>query len=393
MLWLVAYRTGNYDDMIRWGERTYAIRKAIYADDDLAIATGANALGITYWQLDELDKASEFYAESARILNAQPERNDMQYAGLLHNLGLIYNNGGRYEQAIESYRESVAIHKAAGAEANPTLPLTLYSLAHSLAEYGDDVAAHDTYIEAVTRQAAVAGPETHMVAYALTGQGMFLESIDAPELAGPILEEADRIYAAVFDAPHVDQAATWIGLGYVAMRNGDYDRARELMDRALAIREANIGPGSPPVIRTRNAIGRLEFERGNLAAAEGILETALALYEAGDDATHPFTAEASTWLGRVRLAQGNPAAAVALLEQAVELGQEQQSLQHVDNVRRRLWLAEARVAGGDSAANADLARARDELARIESTWADALAGSPVPPLETLLNGSGAGTDG
>lgn len=393
MLWLVAYRTGNYDDMVRWGERTYAIRKAIYADDDLAIATGANALGITYWQLDQLDKASEFYAESARILNAQPERNDMQYASLLHNLGLIYNNSGRYEQAIESYRESVAIHKAAGADADTVLPLTLYALANSLSEYGDDAAAHDRYIEAVTRQAAVAGRETHMVAYALTGQGMFLESIGAPELAGPILEEADRIYGVVFDEPHVDQAATWIGLGYVAMRDGNYDRARELMDRALSIREANIGPGSPPVIRTRNAIGRLEFERGNLAAAEGMLAGALALYKAGDDATHPFVAEASTWLGRVRLTQGNPAEAVALLEQAVKLGQAQQSPQHVDNVRRRLWLAEARVANGDTAAEADLRRARDELARIESAWADTLADNPVPPLETLSNGNGTATDG
>jgi tetratricopeptide (TPR) repeat protein len=147
------------------------------------------------------------------------------------------------------------------------------------------------------------------------------------------------------------------------------------------------------VIRTRNAIGRLEFERGNLAAAESMLEEALTLYQTGDDATHPFAAEASTWLGRVRLAQGNAADAAALLEQAVELGQAQQSPQHVDNVRRRLWLAEARVAGDDAAAESDLRRARDELARIESAWADALADNPVPPLETLLNGNGAGTDG
>jgi len=387
MMWVVAYRTANYEDMVSWGEKTYAIRKSIYEPDDMAVAAGANALGITYWQRDDLDKASEYYAESRRIQNAQPERNDMQYATLLHNLGLIYNDSGRYEDAIESYRESIAIRKAAGAEKDPVLPMTLYSLAHSLSEYGDEVAAHEVYLETVERQAAVAGPETHMVAYALTGQGIFLESINAPKKAGPILEEADRIYSKLFDEPHFDQAATWVGLGYVAMHNGDYDTARALMDRALELRQANNGADNPGTVRTRNAIGRLEYERGNLDGAAEVLESALALYDAGNDSTHPFVAEASTWLGRVRLAQGAPDAAVALLEEAVRLGEAEHLPSHVDNVRRRLWLAEARVANGDETARSDANAARRELAGIEANWAAALADNPVPSPGALLDGA------
>ncbi|MEM9688304.1 MAG: serine/threonine-protein kinase [Pseudomonadota bacterium] len=386
VLWIVAYRTANYDDMVTWGEKTYAIRTSIYEPNDMAIAAGATALGITYWQRDDLDKASRFYAESRRIQNAQPERNDMQYAGLLHNLGLIYNDSGRYEQAIESYSEAVAIRKAAGAEKDPVLPLTLYSLAHSLSEYGDDVAAHTVYLETVQRQAAVAGPETHMVAYALTGQGMFLESINAPDIARPILEEADRIYSQLFDEPHFDQASTWIGLGYVSMRNGDYDAARALMNRALALREAKNGAENPGTVRTRNAIGRLEYERGNFDVAAEMLESALALYDAGDDSTHPFAAEASTWLGRVRLAEGAPDAAVVLLEKAVQLGEARNLPSHVENVRRRLWLAEARLASGDDSAQSDANDARRELERIEADWAAALTAHPVPSLDTLLSG-------
>ena len=387
VLWIIAYRAGNYEDMVHWGERTYAIRKAIYDDDHIAIAAGSNALGITYWRQDELDKASEYYAESARIQNAQPERNDMRYASLLHNLGLIYNDSGRYEQAIESYREAIAIHESAGIENDTVLPLTLYSLAHSLDAYGDQAAAHETYIEAVHRQAAVAGPETHMLAYALTGQGMFLESINAPELAKPILEEADRIFETIFDEPHNDQAATWVGLAYVAMRDGDYDRGRDYMNRALEMREKNDGVENTSTIRTRNAIGRLEYERGDLAAAETMLESAIDLYTASDDSTHPFVAEASTWLGRVRLAQGNTAEAVELLERAVALGEAEQAESHVDNVRRRLWLAEARLANGDAGAEADIDAANERLSVIESEWADILASSPVPPLDVLLNGT------
>jgi len=213
------------------------------------------------------------------------------------------------------------------------------------------------------------------------------ESINAPKKAGPILEEADRIYSKLFDEPHFDQAATWVGLGYVAMHNGDYDTARALMDRALELRQANNGADNPGTVRTRNAIGRLEYERGNLDGAAEVLESALALYDAGNDSTHPFVAEASTWLGRVRLAQGAPDAAVALLEEAVKLGEAEHLPSHVDNVRRRLWLAEARVANGDETARSDANAARRELAGIEANWAAALAENPVPSPGALLDGA------
>ena len=389
MLWLAAYRRGDYEAMNHWGETTYAIRKAIYAPDDMAIAAGSNALGITYWRQDELDKAGSYYEESARVLNAQAERNDMQYASLLHNLGLIYNDSGRYEKAIETYRESIAIHKAAGSEDGPMLPLTMYALAHSLEEYGDDIAAHRAYIETVTRQAAVAGPETHMVAYALTGHGMFLESIGATDLAGPILDEANRIFGVVFDEPHNDQAATWVGMGYVAMREGAWDEAREHMERALAMREEHDGVENPSTVRTRNALGRLAFERGDYAAAADTLQQAIDLYAAGDHAEHPFAADAYAWLGRTRLAQGQPAEAVTLLQRAVALGEADQSPAHVDNVRRRLWLAEARVAGGETDAEKALQEARGELTGIQKLWQKALSDYPVPPVEELLNGEAA----
>lgn len=386
MLWLAAYRRGDYDAMNSWGEKTYAIRKAIYAPDDMAIAAGSNALGITYWRQDELGKASEFYEESARVLNAQTERNDMQYASLLHNLGLVYNDSGRYEKAIETYRESIAIHKSAGSEDGPMLPLTMYALAHSLDEFGDDIAAHQTYMETVVRQAAVAGPETHMVAYALTGHGMFLESIGAPELAGPILDEANRIFGVVFDEPHNDQAATWVGMGYVAMREGAWDKARELMERALAMREENDGVENPSTVRTRNALGRLAFERGDYSAAADTLQQAISLFEAGDHAEHPFAVDAYAWLGRTRLAQGQAAQAVSLLQKAVDLGEIEQAPSHVANVRRRLWLAEARVAAGEAEAEDQLQEARGELAGIQKLWQKALSDYPVPTVEELLNG-------
>jgi tetratricopeptide (TPR) repeat protein len=261
----------------------------------------------------------------------------------------------------------------------------MYSLAHALNQNGDTAAAHSMFLETVPRQVAVAGPETHMVAYALSGQGLFLESVNAPELARPILEESERIFRTVFDEPHADQVATWIGLAYLAINDGDYVAARDLLQRALTIRTAANGPDSPSTLRAQTALARLEFERGDYDTAESILSEILATYAKGADAEHPFAVEAMTWLGRTRLRQGNAAAAVSVLEQALKLGLHRSSAGHVENVQRRLWLAEARVALGQSDARDELQRARNELATIEAEWKTMLAELPVPTIEELLD--------
>lgn len=182
----------------------------------------------------------------------------------------------------------------AATERDPVLPLTLYALSHTQTRLGNYPAAYRTFIESIRRQVAIAGPEQHIVAYALTGFGMMLEEIGELDSAATIFEEADRILGVVFEEPHMDQATTWIGLARLTIHSGAFDRGYELLDRARALRTEKEGPNDYGTLRTHNAIGRLEFARGDYAAAEKALRHVLERFTALDDAEHPFAVEART---------------------------------------------------------------------------------------------------
>lgn len=385
LLSIQAYRDGDIETMGSWARETYAIRKAIYADDDMALATGATALGLYYWQSGELEKARDYYAESADIQDAQPERNKLQYASLLHNLALLHNDTGDYATAVATYERSVAIRREAGSEKDHILPLTLYALAHSQSRLGDLPAAHRSFIEAVRRQADVAGPEQHMVAYALNGYGILLEEMGAHQHAARLLAEANRIMDVVFEEAHMDQTATWIGLARLAAHDGDYDQARALVDQAIALRTEAEGEDDYGTLRAHNALGRLEYARGNYAAAAASLQYAIERYEYVGASEHPFALEAKTWFGRTLLAQGDAVAGITILREARELGESILPVTHVENVQRRLWLGEALAASDERAEGEPMMKAaRDELRAIKQTWQAALSTDPVPSLTELL---------
>lgn len=387
LLSIQAYRDGDIDAMGKWAKKTYAIRKAVYADDNMAIATGATALGLFHWQSGELEQAREYYAESARVQKAQPERNELQYANLLHNLALLYNDTGDYADAVATYQESAEIRREAGTEQDHILPLTLYALAHSQSRLGDLPASYRTFIETVRKQAAVAGREQHLVAYALTGYGMLLEEIDAYGEAEVLLTEADRIFDAVFEDAHMDQAATWIGLARLAAHAGDYDGGRLLIDRAVALRTKLEGEDDYGTLRAHTALGRLEYARGDYAAATGSLRHALDGLAGAGAGEHPFALEAKSWLGRTLVAAGDTAAGIVLLRDARALGESLLPTDHVENVRRRLWLGEALVSAGNASEGGPMIEvARSELDAIRQSWQAALVADPVPSLDTLLDG-------
>ena len=384
LLSVQAYRGGDLDAMGEWAEKTYAIRKAVYDENDMAIATGANSLALYHWQTGGLAEARDFYAESARIQEQQPERNDLQYASLLHNLALLHNDTGEYETAADTYEESVRIRRAAAAD-DPILPLTLYALAHTRTRLGQHDAAHPTFLETIPRQAAVAGRDKHLVAYALNGFGMMLEEVGDLTNSAVVLGEANRIFDAEFDEPHQDQTSTWIGLARLASHRKDFAEGRRLVDRAIALRTETEGANDLGTLRAHNALGRLLFDSGNPGEAASLLEPLLERYASADSAEHPFAVEARTWLGRAMRGNGQLDDGIAQLREALRLGEAVYKADHVENVQRRLWLAEMLIESGEQEEGASMLQAAQaELASIKLRWDTALQNYPVPSLELLF---------
>lgn len=385
MLAVLAYRMGDIETMGEWAHKTYTLRNQIFEPNHKARSTGANMLGLYYWQADDTVTARKYYEESAAISAAQPERNLMTEANLLHNIGLLYNDGGEYEEAVNRYTESLRLRRQASGPDDPILPMTLYSLAHSQSKLGNKPQAHKTFLEQLPLQAAVAGREKHSVAFALTGHGMLLEEMGALEEANRLLSEADRIFGLLPDKSHPDRSATWIGLARLAAASGDYARAETLVGRAVDLRREKRGDIDQSTLRSRIALGRVVFQSGDLSRAAQLVTAVREALGAQDMSEHPYMAEALAVQGQIAQASSAFEEAANWFGKASAILEKSLPPSHHHLAQYQLWHADAlRQAGNIDQAKALDVQWRPVLNSARKSWEEIVEAFPVPALDEFL---------
>jgi tetratricopeptide (TPR) repeat protein len=153
-------------------------------------------------------------------------------------------------------------------------------------------------------------------------------------------KERDQLRAASLGAK--------IGLYFSQMAR--YAEARQLSERALAIKEKVLGPEHPDTARSLNNLADVLQARGDLAAARPLHERALAIKEKVLGPEHPDTATSLNNLAHVLQAQGDLAAARPLHERALAISEKALGPEHRDTARSLHNLASLLQNRGDLAA-------------------------------------------
>lgn len=150
--------------------------------------------------------------------------------------------------------------------------------------------------------------------------GLF-EASDVREAGGPaasareILARGVRQAESELAAEPELQAEVLRTLGEMHRRQGLYDEAAPLLEKALARQRALFGPRHQEVVATLEEIGNLFHDRGDLSAAEARFQEALAMRrELGDPHLHESVMD----LGLLRRDQGRLEEAEALYREALD---------------------------------------------------------------------------
>ena len=106
------------------------------------------------------------------------------------------------------------------------------------------------------------------------------------------------------DQPEV-RAAVKASIGQVYQNMGDYERAQPLLEDALDLRRAALGPQHPEVAHSLNDLGVILHYRGEFEAAEARYREALQMRRQGLDAPHEGIASTLNNLGAVLHHQGS----------------------------------------------------------------------------------------
>lgn len=143
---------------------------------------------------------------------------------------------------------------------------------------------------AAAKHATTLGIEQEATSLVLGRAGAYLWGRAEFDQAKALLEQALAIDEARLGPDHPNVAARLSNLGLVLHDVGNLEAARSAHKRALAVREARLGPDHPDVATSLSNLGTVLHDLGDLEDARGKHEQALAIRQARFGPNHPDVA-------------------------------------------------------------------------------------------------------
>ncbi|MDB9503380.1 CHAT domain-containing protein [Spirulina major CS-329] len=180
----------------------------------------------------------------------------------------------------------------------------------------------------ITTQAATAGDVALARANQLNQQGIQLYRAGRYAEAEPLYQRALAIREQELGANHPSTALSLNNLAGLYWEMGRYAEAEPLLQRSLSIIEQELGANHPSTATSLNNLTQLYSEMGRYAEAEPLFQRALAIHEQELGANHPSTATSLNNLALLYDSMGRYAAVEPLYQRALAIREQELGANH-----------------------------------------------------------------
>jgi CHAT domain-containing protein/tetratricopeptide (TPR) repeat protein len=242
------------------------------------------------------------------------------YAGVLDNLGNVLKEQGKYGEAEDFYKRSLAIWERLRGASHPDLVLSLNGLAICYRNQSRYAEAEGVYRRAlrISEASRTSRPEFaetfNGLASLYKAQAKYVEAEANYQRAIAALEHHRG-------ADHPDVATFCNNLAALYLDEGRFADAKALLNRALAINEKAFGGNHPEVARVLHNLAITYKNEGNDPKAEELYNRALAIESQALGKDHPRVASTLTALANVYQNHGRYAEAEANYRRALAISQ------------------------------------------------------------------------
>jgi tetratricopeptide (TPR) repeat protein len=150
------------------------------------------------------------------------------------------------------------------------------------------------------------------------------------ESAKPLFERALAIREKILGKEHPDVANSLNNLAGLYRSQDDYEQAKPLYERALAIKEKVFGKEHPDVANSLNNLAALYYYQGDYERAKPLYEHSLAIKEKVFGKEHPDVATGLNNLAELYRTQGSPEQAKPLFERSLAIKEKVFGKEHPD---------------------------------------------------------------
>lgn len=266
-----------------------------------------NALALRYSRMGRYQEAEALFHkrfEGGRPLRADGTIRPSDHPFIYCNLASLYIAQGRYEEAEDLLRQSLAC-----AIWGPQTKWRLYysgTLARAYHAQGKYEQALELYKTILESQRVVMGPDHADTAESMAGLARVNMSQGDHGKAEPLLEKALEVATRYWGTSHPYTLRYVNQLAVLRTREGRYNDAASLFDEALRTRRGNLGEDHPATLETMHDAGVLLSQRQEYDEAADLLTKAFEQRQAVLGPDHPHTIESLTQLVQLYEAWSKP---------------------------------------------------------------------------------------
>jgi tetratricopeptide (TPR) repeat protein len=245
-------------DEARYNEAEAPLRRALVVAGencrqcDVEICSVWNELGVLYKNMGRFDEAGQVYARALAIARNRPgARDDAVIATLYHNLGGLEHARGRYAAGEPLARRGLAIRERLLGPNHPDVAADLAALAPILDGLLKRQEAAEMLLRAIGILERAYGPDHYDIAVALNNLAALRYAEGNREESFRLYERSLAMKEKLLGPEHPDVATTLNNMAVLRKSEGDREEAGRLYGRALAIFEKSLGPDHPKTVTCR----------------------------------------------------------------------------------------------------------------------------------------------
>ncbi|MGH7500314.1 MAG: tetratricopeptide repeat protein [Longimicrobiales bacterium] len=303
---------GQIADAGTYAEEAVAIRRAglTGAVPDSALLTSAASslhnLAVTNWRQRNLERADSLETEAIALYDSAGTTETTQLASSLDVLGLIRQDLGRPDEAVDLTQRALAIRRRNLTSPHMLIAIGMNNVATALMIAKRPAEAEPLLLESLEMRRALLGDEHPQVAAAIHNLGALYKDLHRDDEAIARYMTALEMRRRLLGPQHLDVALSLSSIALLYHERGRFAEALPLFGEALPLWRRGLGEGHGLSLRTQgfhgdclSKVGRFEeAERELLAAHEGLVKLV------GD--AHSETKRAVGFLHALYTAWGRP---------------------------------------------------------------------------------------
>lgn len=289
---------GDYETAIPLLKSAAQIRRTELPADDPRLGDALNTLGMVYWLSGDLEGALRSSQEVLALREAEFGKEHVEYTQVLVNIANTHADMGDFERAEALQRQALETERRIlVGDDRADLAYTTNNLATVLADQGKFVEAIEMHRESLALRRRFMGDDSPEVAISLGNLGFALYGAGQLQEAEASLRESLELGEEVFGPDHLRVASSQTRLSRVLIDRGELEEAEQLARDSLRIYKDAMGDRGWRTGVSHGILGLVLAESGRTAQARSELELAHEILLESLGAEHARTLEVESWHG------------------------------------------------------------------------------------------------